>query len=210
VKYSLNPKACIESLDETIYGYARRVNPNVFSITCETPYIYSKTLEDNTPSGTKLKDLYLSMIRMITPIARLVETIVKKLIPYIDEKSPYLLEAKEYMLGWGNKLEPLRRRVIIGKEYERESSKAEEFDVVIVKSLWSTLLKIGIALRLISKCGKKYLNVNINEATEDLTSTFEGLYSKLTHYDIRYVSLKNQVAIQFHTILLTIKHALNY
>ena len=84
---------------------------------------------------------------------------------------------------------------MIGKEYERESSKAKEFDVVVVKGIWSTLLKIGIALRLLSKCSKKCLNVNINEAAEDLTSTFEELYSKLTHYDIRYVPLKNQVAI---------------
>ena len=30
VKYSLDPNACIECLDETMYGYARRANPNVF------------------------------------------------------------------------------------------------------------------------------------------------------------------------------------
>ncbi|RLG80583.1 MAG: hypothetical protein DRO13_03420, partial [Thermoprotei archaeon] len=179
IKHGIDPRACTEGLGETIYGYAKRVNPRVFSITCETPYIYSKVLEDSTPSGTTLKHLYLNLISMVEPVAHQVESTVKKMIPYIDERCPYLWEVKEYILGWSNRLRSLKKRVDTSEEYEREASKAEEFDVIVVRGLWNTLLKLGIVLRFLSKCVRRNGDVDIREVITDLTNIFEEFYSKL-------------------------------
>jgi len=159
IKFSSDPSVCIEGLGETIYGYARGINPNVFSIVCETPYIYSRALEDVTPSGSRLRDIYLNMINSITPIANYVESIVRRLIPHVGRKCPHLWEAEEYLLGWIDRLESLRKKVVADELYEREASKAEEFDIMVIKGLWNTLLKIGIALRLLNRCIRGVLSV---------------------------------------------------
>ncbi len=206
MKYSPNPRTCIEGLGETIYGYARGINPNVFSIVCETPYIYSKTLEDNTPSGSRLRDLYLDIINMVAPIAGYIESIVKKLIPHVDKKCPYLWEAEEYLLGWSSRLESLRRRIAVDERYGREASRAEEFDIVVVRGLWNTLLKLGIALRLLSRCSKDYPGIDVKEVIENLTEVFEELYTKLHRCHIEHIPLEKQVAMQLYTILLATRH----
>jgi len=206
MKYSSDPRTCIEGLGETIYGYARGINPNVFSIVCETPYIYSKVLEDVTPSGSKLRDLYLDTINIAAPIASYVESIVKKLFPYVDRKCPYLWEAEEYLLGWSSRLESLKRRVVVDERYEREASRAEEFDIIIVRGLWSTLLKLGIALRLLSRCSGGIPSVDVEKAVDGLTNVFEDLYAKLHRYRIEYIPLEKQVAMQLYTILLVARY----
>ncbi len=203
VEHAPNPKACLEGLGETIYGYAKKANPNVFSITCETPYIYSRVLENNTPSGNSLRDAYLRMIDTVEPIAEYVEHVARKLIPQVSTECPYLWEAEEYLLGWRSKLESLRRRVMKDKLYCREASKAEEFDITVVKGLWNTLLKLGIALRLLSRCGEGIPSINIDEVITELTNMFENLNTKLHQHPIEHIPLEKQVLMQLHTILLT-------
>jgi len=68
---------------------------------------------------------------------------VKRFIPYVDRKCPYLWEAEEYLLSWSSRLESLKRRVTVDKRYEKKASRAEKFDIVVVRGLWNTLLKLG-------------------------------------------------------------------
>ena len=206
VKYSSDPSACIEGLGETIHGYARKINPNVFSIVCETPYIYSKILEDITPSGNRLRNLYLDMLNIVMPIASYIESIVKKLIPYVNKECPYLWEAEEYLLSWSNRLELLRKRVTVDKRYEKEASRAEEFDIIVVKGLWSTLLKLGIALRFLNRCSKSIPSIDIEKRVNEIVDVFEDLYDKLHHYRIEYIPLEKQIAMQLYTILLVTRY----
>ncbi len=206
VEHSLDPRACIEGLGETIYGYAKRVNPNVFSIVCESPYIYSRVLEDSTPSGTRIRDLYLDMISSIAPTASYVESVVRKLIPHVDKDCPYLWEAEEYLLGWSSRLESLKRRVTVDERYEREASRAGEFDITVVRGLWSTLLRLGVALRLLKKCSVDAPRTIIENAVAKLINVFEDLYAELQHHYVEYIPLEKQVAIQLYTILLAIEY----
>ena len=206
IKYSPKPKACIEGLGETIYGYARRVNPSVFSIVCESPYIYSIVLEDPTPSGSKLRDLYLNLINMIEPVASYVESLVRKLIPYMDKDRPYLWEVEEYVIDWTSGLKSLEKRITTSKEYRREASRAEEFDIMVVQGIWNTLMKLGIALRFLNKCSRRNSNVDIRKTSTDLINIFEELYIRLHRYPIEYVPLEKQVTMQLYTILSAAKH----
>ncbi len=100
--------------------------------------------------------------------ADFVESMVKRFIPYVDRKCPYLWEAEEYLLSWSSRLESLKRRVTVDKRYEKEASRAEEFDIVVVRGLWNTLLKLGIALRLLNRCGKSDPGMDVREVIENL------------------------------------------
>ena len=202
VEYSPDPEACIEGLGETVYGYARSVNSRVFSIVCETPYIYSRVLEDTSPSGNRLRDLYLDMIGSVAPIASYVKSVVEKILPHVDKRCPYLWEAEEYIAGWSTRLEALKRRVVMDRRYEREASRAEEFDILVVKGLWNPLLRLGVALRLLSRCEVDTPSTD----TGELLEVFEKLYAELQRYPIEYLPLEKQVVMQLYTVLLAAKY----
>ena len=202
--HSEDPRRCIEGLGETVYGYAKRLNSRVLSITCETPYIYGEVLEDVTPCGARLRELYLEMINAVKPVAMRVESIVRKFLGNADAECPYLAEVKEYVLGWSERLESLERRIATDEHYDREASRAEEFDAIVVRGIWNTLLKIGIAMRFISRCVVS--DDTRSGVLDELSTIFEELYEELRRHRVNHVPLEKQVAMQLYSVLLSIEY----
>ncbi len=68
------------------------------------------------------------------------------------------------------------------------------------------MFKLGIALRLLSRCSKDYPGIDVKEVIENLTEVFKELYTKLHRYHIEYIPLEKQVAMQLYTILLATRY----
>lgn len=149
-----------------------------------------------------MRDLYLDMIGSVAPIASYVKSVVEKILPHVDKRCPYLWEAEEYIAGWSTRLEALKRRVVMDRRYEREASRAEEFDILVVKGLWNPLLRLGVALRLLSRCEVDTPSTD----TGELLEVFEKLYAELQRYPIEYLPLEKQVVMQLYTVLLAAKY----
>ncbi|RLG77429.1 MAG: hypothetical protein DRO12_02280 [Thermoprotei archaeon] len=192
-----------KGVGETIYGYSRHVNPKIFALSCETPFVYSRLLEDAAPSGEKLRGLYMKVVEDSYPIACKAEQFLRLFAKEVKGSCPHLWEAIEYIEEWTAELRRLKTLIARSDDYSREATKAEEFSVLVVKGMWDTLLKLGILMRIARRC--RFSTDLARKIEEELDAIFEERYSELTTYPIEYIPLEKQVLMQLRSIMLSVE-----
>ena len=79
------------------YGYARRLNPDVFAMICEVPYIYDDRLDNTTRIGIPLREIYRLTQERGRGNLEEMRSFTEKVDPYMSPDNPYYEGWKEFL-----------------------------------------------------------------------------------------------------------------
>ncbi|HWQ17699.1 MAG TPA: hypothetical protein VNL13_07720, partial [Sulfolobales archaeon] len=187
------------------YDYAVRINPEVFELVCEVPYIYDYKLGVELPIGIPRRDiLEIAINRRETSIED-IEGAMRKVDSYMSSDNPFY-EALTYFI----RVE--RNNIVAMKSWaEKESELGESATVAqafnsYLNTIWSSILRWGLLWRSIDyeegKRGALESLGDVKQKARDMISREIFELNKISEYYI--IPIRNTVSIQISAIIATL------
>lgn len=187
------------------FDYARRVNPNVFELVCEVPYIYDYKLDIDLHIGVPRRDILRISLEKRKTLVESLEGDLEKLGGRVSIENPFY-EALSYFIRVSkHNIEATENWIKVNPELSRSATLAQAFNAY-TNVLWTSILLTGLLYRTIGfEAGKqdisdklKSMRLDVYRRLKDLIVEFNGL----TDYYV--VQPKYTVSIQLASIITTL------
>jgi hypothetical protein len=204
-KYLEKPPIDIIKHGGSSYDYAKKVNPKVFELVSEVPYIYDDRLDNDTSVGIPRREILRLATRKEEEIITEIESYVEKLKPYISSDNPFY-ESITYFVEVNKKsLETEKKWVEEDPKLDENATVAQIFNVYTV-TLFDTALRYGLLYRAIN------FEISSGIKTPSLESLREEIYKRIVNYVELFkkyskyyiVPIEKLVKIQLASIITTV------
>jgi hypothetical protein len=188
------------------YDYARRLNPNVFELVSEVPYVYDERLDDDTPIGIPRREILRLSHESKVKLNEELESEVERIKPYMSEDNPFF-ESLNYFLETGaRELEAEKKWIEADPLLEESATLAQAFDAYTVPIFYGGMLRYGLLYRAISHEHQRSSlppeAVAIKEKARNKVVELAGRFGKYSEYYV--VDVDKLVKIQLASIIATL------
>jgi len=128
--------------------YARRVNPNVFTLVCEMPYFYDPRIGDTSESDVTRQEAILHSVNVQRQVYRFIREIYLQVKPHLTVSSPFIPPIEDYLRRFPHAITAKENWAKTSPEVKRPATVAEKFDSYVIERVYSLLL-YGMLRRLI-------------------------------------------------------------
>ncbi|MEM1596042.1 MAG: hypothetical protein QXS24_02690 [Desulfurococcaceae archaeon] len=188
------------------YDYAKKVNPDVFELVSEVPYIYDEKLSNDTPIGIPRREILRLGIGKEEELLMDVEKEVEIVEPYMSSDNPFF-ESLTYFLEVGKKhLEAEKKWIEEDPSLDESATVAQAFDAYTVPVFYGGLLRYGLLYRsIVFESNRTRLPENIMAISHDAYAKIMKLADVFKKYSRFYVvPVDKLVRIQLAAIISTI------
>jgi len=188
------------------YDYARRLNPNVFEVVSEVPYVYDERLNDDTPIGIPRREILRLSHESKVKLNEELESEVERIKPYMSEDNPFF-ESLSYFLETGaRELEAEKKWIETDPSLEESATVAQAFDAYTVPIFYGGMLRYGLLYRAIGHEHQRSSLppevIAIREKARNRVVELAGRFGKYSKYYV--VDVDKLVKIQLASIIATL------
>lgn len=190
------------------YDYAARVNPDVFELVCEVPYIYDDRLDNDTPIGIPRREILAMVLERNKEIISKMDEYREELSKYTDDSNPFFESFNVFIEVAKGYLEAEENWIRTDPELDRSATVAEAFDAYR-EVYWGPLLRSGLLYRAINYALREVKSKKDSDALERLSSSvlkdmdnYLETFDKLSEH--RVIPIRNLVMIQLAAMLHTV------
>ena len=189
------------------YDYAKRVNPNVFELVCEVPYLYDDRLDMDIEIGIPRRDVLRLVHEKMKQLLMDMRELNEKMSKFMNYENPFYESFSEFLKFSESYLKAEEKWIETDPQLDESATVAQAFDAY--KDIYfSGLLRYGLAHRALSLEVKKHRNKKLEELDKQVLGNIERLLTKagkLMKY--RVVPVKNLVSIQLAAMISTVAFA---
>jgi len=187
------------------YDYARKVNPDVFELICEVPYIYDNRLDIDIPIGIPRREILRISLNRNKKELSVIERVKDKLSNYVSADNPFYESLDAFVTLAKDYMEAEENWINTDPTLDRSATVAEAFDSYL-ETYWSPIFRYGLAYRAIRYEKAKGIKNNVlnrleREVLAHVDECIETL-DKLSKYEI--IPVRNLVQIQVAAIISSI------
>lgn len=192
------------------FEYARMINPRLFMMIPECTTWYDPRCYDDPPSGSKLRETMDYVGGAFGKAARLVRDSYKEALPYLDPNSPFARMLGEVVEGMEHPVigvvdpDP----TIAKEELDLETTLSQKISTEARADIYR-LFNVGASIRMIDWESERNHKgeLKLRLIREKLQTEFDQYSSELdAKYDIRHYPLKNLVAMNLASLLVSIQY----
>lgn len=185
------------------YGYARRVNPRVFAMICEVPYIYDDRLDNETRIGIPLREIYRLSLeksrRNMDEMVRFADTVDQ----HISHDNPYYEGVRYHLKFIEKEIRAEMGWVEREPSLDKPATVAQALHTYMI-TIWERMTFYGRTYRALvyeEKGGKAVPSKLKREARERLRQSID-VFERLVEY--RVIPVNDLVKIQLAAIIATV------
>jgi len=194
-----NPKEILDSGTNSI-GFAKSLNPNVFGLIGEIPYIYDSKITDNSNTNRTRRDNLSESLRIRSEILDFIENIINQ--KRVNKKSIFY-DLLRRIVKKGKKKIEAEKINLKKKKYEKIATVAEEFNTLVRTRFYSSLT-LGELRRLL--LGSKE-SKGINELIKNVENKIDELISYVSkNSDYKILPIKKLVQLQLGCLFISMKY----
>lgn len=186
----------------------RATNGEGFTLVCEMPYFYDKSLEDDSPSGYNRREIILELLNFYIEVHEYAKTKFELIRKYCDISSRIFTSVKDFIDDFGKKLEPEIQYTKTAEKYEGKATVAQAFDNMVASRYYSSLL-MGMLARLCEEIAIAHPESKnkIDNVKRDLDLWIEKTINEiLNKTSFEVIPIQKLVKIQVGSALLAIQH----
>lgn len=187
------------------YDYAARVNPNVFELVCEVPYIYDYRLDIDIEIGVPRREVLRVTVRRNEEELKAMKREVERLENRVSADNPFFEALKSFIEFSEKHIEAEKRWVETAPELDASATVAQAFDAYL-RTYWGPILRYGLLYRstvyeLERGHSDRVLEDVKGRALKRLDALIE-VFNRLTRYYV--IPVRNLVAIQVAAVISTV------
>jgi hypothetical protein len=187
------------------YDYARRVDPDVFELVCEVPYIYDYRLDLEITIGIPVRELVRIALRKRKERLNQLEKAVEKISRHVSDENPFYEALTYFNRTEKHNMEAEEKWAETAPELSENATVARAFDIYLDTYL-SYIFRYGLLYRSIQyEVAKGSMVKELEEVRDFALNKLEENISELNNLSNYYIiPIKNLVSIQLAAILATI------
>ena len=203
-KYLGKDPATILKHGGSSYDYAKRVNPEVFELVCEVPYIYDDRLDNDTQIGIPRREILRLAMNRSKKILHEVKELFNKLEPHASPDNPFYEAIRSFIEYSEHHIKAEEKWIEQEPSLDESATVAQAFNAYL-NTYWGPLLRYGLLYRAIDYEYKRNpLNTlkELRRVSLVKIDDYMEIFNKLAKYYI--VPIRNLVQIQTSAIISTI------
>lgn len=184
----------------TSIGFTKKLNPNVFGLVGEIPYIYDPKIDDKSAADKTRRDSLAEALSIEKQILDFIEEVINN--KEINRTSIFYSLLKQKMKGEKDRVEA--ERIGLKKEkYQKIATIGEEFSTLVIRRFYYCLA-LGELRRLLleSRRGK-----GINNLIKDVENKIKEVVSFINrNSNYKTLSIKKLVQLQLGCLLISLDY----
>lgn len=189
--------------------YLKRVtNGEGFTLVCEMPYFYDKSLEDDSPSEYNRREIMLDLLNFYVEVHQYAKAKFERIRKYCDMSSRIVTSVKDFIDNFGKRLKPEIQYAKTAEKYEGKATVAQAFDCMVSSRYYSTL-SMGMLARLCEEIAIAHPESKdeMLDVKRDLDLWIEKTVNEiLNKTSFEVIPIQKLVKIQVGSALLAIQH----
>jgi len=194
-----DPKEILVSGTSSI-GFTKKLNPDVFGLIGEIPYIYDLKITDNSATNRTRRDNLSEELKINTEILDFVESVINH--KGINKNSIFY-DLLKYNIENDRKYIEADKINLKKEEYKKIATVAEEFSTLVITRFYSSLT-LGELRRLLLESKR---NEEINKLIKNVENKIDELISFVDKQsDYKVLPIKNLVQLQLGCLLISLDY----
>jgi hypothetical protein len=187
------------------YDYAKRVNPDIFELVCEVPYIYDYRLDLDITIGIPRRELMRMAFRKNKERLEQLEKDTEKISKHVSDDNPFYEALAYFNKTAKHHMEAEEKWIETAPELSESATVAQAFDIYLDTYL-SYIFRYGLLYRSIQyETIKGFITKELEEVKENALKKLEENIDELNNLSNYYViPIKNLVSIQLAAVLATL------
>jgi hypothetical protein len=187
------------------YDYARRVNPEVFELVCEVPYIYDYRLSIDIPIGVPRRELLRISHKKDKMLFEDLEKDLDRISKYMSVDNPFYEALSYTRRAMKPHLEAEEKWIETAPELSESATVAQAFDTYL-NSYIGYIFRYGLIYRAIKyEMAKGVSSKDLEEVQKSSLKKLENGVSELNSLSNYYtIPIRHLVSIQLAAILLSL------
>jgi len=187
------------------YDYAKRVNPEVFELVCEVPYIYDYRLDLEITIGIPARELVRIALRRKRERLSQLEKATEKISKYVSDDNPFYEALTYFNRTEKHHIEAEEKWMETAPELSKNATVAQAFDTYLDTYL-SYIFRYGLLYRSIQyEMTRGFMVKELEEVKDFALNKLEENIDELSNLSNYYIiPIKNLVSIQLAAMLATL------
>lgn len=205
-KYLGKPPVDVIRHGGSSYDYAKRVNPSVFELVSEVPYVYDDRLNNDTPIGIPRREILRISIRREEELLKEISEEVEKIKPYMSLDNPFYESLINFLETGVKHIQAEKKWIEEDPALEESATVAQAFDAYTVPVFYGGLLRYGLLYRaILFEKNRSNFTINLQVVGDRAYSKIMELASMFKKYSNYYViEVDKLVKIQLASIVSTV------
>lgn len=172
-KYLRRPPIDVIKHGGSSYDYARKVNPDVFELVSEVPYIYDERLNNDTAIGIPRREIIRLSIKREEELLTDIEGEAEAMRSYMSSDNPFFESLINFIEVGKKHLEAEKKWIEEDPALDESATVAQAFDAYTVPVFYGGLLRYGLLYRSVM------FELNRTSLPENIVAIGQRAYTRI-------------------------------